>query len=564
MFLNPLRLFKRLKTAATENGFSQGTSRETSITSIILFLSGTSYKLGSDYRDSDSSENLDWQGPINHTLQTRVVDTSTDESYTLETFEEIVGGDASVACARCNCNGGIIDSSVRCAYLDNLQQPETHTQCNSTAGVPVNPNQEDLETVALALKECFPEESNWESLRVDIQEYILRKLEPEEIIRLKVVSKGMKKLTESSTFQGSLTSLYLHRGDGGLQWSGFDTILKKWRPLPTLVGFLPHPDPLLLVSAGDGLLCVSSVSKSPQNRVLVVCNPMTRHARILPPLTYPRDPVLMHVLLDTRGTSYKVIVAGSAGLRNEGCQGDLSRKTEVFDSLTSQWEVTGDLPGVEFGLNEYQTGVCSNGTLYCIATLGDGLGKGVLAYNVEDRKWLSDWKSPLPNLAEDADAFFNAQLVECDGGVYLFSELQIREETVEHRIDKLENTSGAVGCGRWESVVREQKSGGRGLLQYPEYVCAGFGAGRLCIFNTRDQTGKVYDIHDGGHSESLVPSPQGIRRGGVFHSLNPLSFVFRPNLTFNISSTMRWPISLPSTESLDHETEIFELFPSLL
>ena len=52
-------------------------------------------------------------------------------------------------------------------------------------------------------------------------------------------------------------------------------------------------------------------------------------------------------------------------------------------------------------LNEYQNGVCIDGTLYCIAFLDDGSGKGtsgrgVLAFNLEQGKWMSDLTLRLP------------------------------------------------------------------------------------------------------------------------------------------------------------------------
>ena len=378
---------------------------------------------------------------------------------------------------------------------------------------------------------CEGHESNWGLLPGEIQGCVLSNLKYEDLFQVKLACKGIQKLIESPAFlssrgdtvreEGLLTSLYLYVKNGGLQWSGYDLVLKKWRPLPTL-GCLPSPDIDLfkdyLVASGGGLLC-ANVSSSPHNEELVVCNPMTQTSRVLPPLNFPRNPVLMHMLVNPATKSYKVIVAGSAGM-TEGLI--LSRKTEVFDSLTSQWEVTDDLPGPEFSLNEYQTGVCINGILYCIAFMEDGSGKGVLAYNVEEGKWLSDWKCPLP-CPGNASSFSIAQLVECDGEVYLFSEREACR-TVEHGIHKLEHTSG----GTWKNVVKETRTGGRGLLLYPEYACAGFGAGKLCVFNTIEHTGKVYDIRNAGLVEPLPPIVKS-KGGEMFHSLNPLSFTFEPN-----------------------------------
>ena len=379
--------------------------------------------------------------------------------------------------------------------------------------------------------------SSWESLPDDIQGLVLKKLKYEDLFQAKLVSRGMKNIIESPAFlssregpciEGLLACLHFNVKDGPLQWSGFDLVLKKWRPLPTL-SCLPPPDMDLfkdyLVSASSGLLC-ANVSKSPQNEEeLVVCNPMTKSRRILPPLNFRRNPVLMHLLADPKKNSYKVIVVGSSGvMTTEGHDVNLSRKTEVFDSLTSQWEVTGDMPGLEFGLNEYQTGVCINGILYCISHLEDGSGKGVVAYNVGAGAWLSDWRCPLP-----APGNANSQLVECDGEVYLFSEHETGR-AVEHRIDKLENTVGEPRS-RWKNVVRDKKTEGRGLLVYPQYACVGFGAGKLCVFDTIEHTGKVHDIRNGGHFD-LPPSPvTSSCKGGnkLFHSLNPMAFTFAPD-----------------------------------
>ena len=381
-------------------------------------------------------------------------------------------------------------------------------------------------------------EPNWGSLPDEIQGCVLSNLKYEELFQVKLVCTGIQKFIESPAYlssrgdtvrkEGLLTSLYLYVKNGGLQWSGYDLVLKKWRPLPTL-GCLPSPNIDLfkdyLVCSGGGLLC-ANVSSSLHSEELVVCNPMTQTKRVLPPLNFPRNPVLMHMLAYPATKSYKVIVAGSAGM-TEGLI--LSRKTEVFDSLTSKWEVTDDLPGSEFSLNEYQTGVCINGILYCIAFMEDGSGKGVLAYNVQEGKWLSDWKCPLP-CPGNGSSFSIAQLVECDGEVYLFSERE-SSRTVEHGIHKLEHAS----VGKWKNVVKETRTGGRGLLLYPEYACVGFGAGKLCVFNTIEHTGKVYDIRNAGLVEPL-PSIVKSKGGQMFHSLNPLSFTFEPNFQSTVVS----------------------------
>lgn len=450
-----------------------------------------------------------------------------------ESLRELGGGN-TILCLESLCQSVIHTAGER--YDNTGLQP----QQSSTDGNIHLTKVWDMNTPHRSLEHApeVEEFKYWDSLPQDIQGYVLRNLIYEDIFQVKVVSRGMKNFIESRAFhtsrgefvsnEGLLTTLYLYIINGALQCSGFDVLSNKWRPLP-LWGCLPCPDLGLfkeyLVCAGGGLLC-ANVSKSLEHEILVVCNLMTQIRRVLPPLNFRRNPVLIHILADPGTDSYKVIVAGSSGMSGGHT---LSRKTEVFLSLASTWEVTGDLPGVEFSLNEYQAGVCINGILYCIAFLEDGSGKGVLAYDVEEGRWLLDWICPLPDQG-NANTLAIAQLVECDAELYLFSERD-SGRTVEHHIDKLESTddinSGGLGV-RWKNVVREQTPSGRGLLVYPEFACVGFGAGKLCIFNTIDYTGNVYDIRNGGNLGPL-PSNPSHKGGEGFHCLNPLTFTFEPN-----------------------------------
>ena len=373
----------------------------------------------------------------------------------------------------------------------------------------------------------------WDALPIDVQVSVLRRLKYEDYFQFKRVSRSARDLIDDSnpflssqedsvSQEGSLTSLYVHIKHGEVQWSGFDLLLKTWRPLPPLRCF-PFPFRTLikhcLLCAGNGLLCLFSAEAFEIGR-MIVYNPLTQFGRFLLPLNFPRNPVLMHMVANA--TSYKIIVVGSSGMLGGEI---LSRKTEVYDSRTSQWEVTGDMPGVDFSLNEYQTGIVINRILYCIAFLEDGSGKGVVAYDMEEGKWLVDWKCPLPALGNANSC--SVQLVECDGGVYLFQERETGW-TVEHRIDKLENVTRGGGSGKWKNIVREkQTAGGRGLSFHREFVCVSFGVGKLCIFNTLRLTGKVYDIRNGGY---LGPLPSNRKGHKAFHlSLNPLSFTFEPS-----------------------------------
>ena len=341
--------------------------------------------------------------------------------------------------------------------------------------------------------------------------------------RERIVSDASLRLRRESG-EGSLTAMNFYINDEAWQCTAFNLESKRWTRLPSL-SFLPTPDASLFkeysVCGNGGIMCVN-VSKTPHKEDLVVFNLLTRETRQLPSLNYPRNPVLIHILVDSATNAYKVVAAGCSSSSGEE---HLSRRVEVFDSLTSQWKVANDIPGPEFALNEHQTGVCVEGILYFVAFLeADGL-KGVVAFDVVKGEWLKNRNCSVPfSLHSNI-----LQVVGSGGNVYLFSE-QEREGAVEHCIDELDFSASNGEAERTElkNVIRVKKSGGRGLLVYPENICVPYGEGKLCIFNTIKRDGVVYNIQSGMQCEELEPPPKS-QRGDNFFSLNPVSFTLQPN-----------------------------------
>jgi F-box interacting protein len=403
-----------------------------------------------------------------------------------------------------------------------------------------------------SLEECENEVGNrvacWGSLPADNLDHILTRLECKYLFQAKAVSKKLKTRIESDEFhgcrgkmlsrEGKLTALHFFVREESRVWqcAGYDLVSNSWKKLPPFQ-MLPHLNPVLFkdhsICGAHGIMCANVSASSSTHEKMVVFNPVTGRWKKLPPLNRPRNPVLMHMVVDQAGTSYKVIVTGSTRAGDE----HLSKVTEVFDSHTSTWTIVQDFPGPLFALNEHQTGVYLNGVLYCIAFLeGEDAGKGVVAFSVEEGKWLTHLSCPLPNPVN----LNIVQLVESDGEIALFSEIEHNNRSVEHRIDILEevvctNLTGQ-GRGKWRNVMSETKVGSQaGLQVYPEYTCVPFGEGKLCIFNTIVHTGVVYDKLSGGHTgPTTLPAPTWRGSGEMgFYCMNPLTFTFEPSFKGN-------------------------------
>jgi hypothetical protein len=250
--------------------------------------------------------------------------------------------------------------------------------------------------------------------------------------------------------------------------------------------------------------------------------------KLLPPLKHPRHPVLMHFKVDDDSGHYKIVVAGSAAIGTE----DLSLKTEEYDSRTGEWECpeNSDMPCPAFGLNEYQNGVYFTDSdrelLLCVAII-DTRGRGVLAYDLQKHKWLeglTNFHIPLVRNELNVGYLATTQIVECGGAVYVFTEQECGKE-VYFLIHKL-NLDG-YDDKPWDEILRRKRTGGRGLLVYPEFMCVPVSEYELCIFNSVEHTIEIIDLNKPTEVKPPLPAPSS--KANRFHSLNPIGFVVRPS-----------------------------------
>ena len=130
------------------------------------------------------------------------------------------------------------------------------------------------------------------------------------------------------------------------------------------------------------------------------------------------------------------------------------------------------------------------------------------------------------------------QLVENGGELYLFSERENGRFT-EHWVDRVEWTrkegDEEMTTLKLTNVIKKNKMGGRSLEVYPEYALVPYSEGQLCIYNTVDRTGEVYEIGDQEKCEALPALPENGFRGELgFFSLNPTSFSIELNFSSEV------------------------------
>lgn len=240
----------------------------------------------------------------------------------------------------------------------------------------------------------------WKNLPVEIHEHILAFLPFPNLFRCATVCKEWRNITQSYHLRLTRTAAsvtpwtayspirYSQTESGALHWSGFSIATNKWQPLPQFL--LPLSPGKSVVSGAGGLLVVYKPNS------IFVCNPVTGQRRELPPTNqnWSRPDVLHMITNDD--ASYKIILAGT-----EAYSASKPQATEVYDSTTNIWTITGKLPADLY--LDTQDAALENGILLCTAQkayvqAGEMLvgTDALVAYNVQHGTW-SEVASHLPD-----------------------------------------------------------------------------------------------------------------------------------------------------------------------
>ncbi|KAJ7531409.1 hypothetical protein O6H91_14G042500 [Diphasiastrum complanatum] len=168
--------------------------------------------------------------------------------------------------------------------------------------------------------------------------------------------------------------------------TAFNPATNNWANIP--VSFLPSQVSVPAASS-RGLLCFMAAHYVDGYSVLLVCNPLTKWWRALPPMSCRRYPFVVGMAVDARRKSYKVVVAGDYNSYAN------RRSTEVYDSATGIWKTCGSLPHEE---EITKTMVACNAHFFCLSR-GPGSG-GLLAYSLQQEAWMKVRTGRMPGYSK--------------------------------------------------------------------------------------------------------------------------------------------------------------------
>lgn len=221
-------------------------------------------------------------------------------------------------------------------------------------------------------------------------------------LRFRRVCKTWNKLLQSPGFlrechdvpsQGSWFLMF--KNDHYREAATYNPSLDCWHPIPLVITSAPGQISFH-VAASEGLLCYYAAECDN----VVVCNPLTRCWRKLPPTLRVQFFQPVGMVKERTTESYKVVVAGIWAT-----YGACYPIAEVYDSTTNSWSITSNTPP-NFPL--HPPGILCSNTLYWRCHEPHGL----VTYDLQEQAW-SQIHAPLPQ------SFESYGLVESGGNIFV-------------------------------------------------------------------------------------------------------------------------------------------------
>lgn len=250
----------------------------------------------------------------------------------------------------------------------------------------------------------------WHQLPEHILERILAHLPYPSLVRFFSVCKSWNALKATPTFLELVKEapsqgpwFLLLRNQDYRETYTFNPTANKW--LELLPPSLPINHMFFPVTAAGGLLCFSSCANG--RTTLVVCNPLTKLWRELPPMLKIQTYHMAGMAVDMTTRNYRIVVVGIYGIYDV-----YYPTTEVYNSATNSWHITGEIP--RGPLFPSRRTLLSGEILYSwCCDPPDGL----VAYNLRDGVW-SQIHAPMRHVLE------SHTLIECQGRIYTVGGLR--------------------------------------------------------------------------------------------------------------------------------------------